>query len=292
MPEEKPGSDPDLLPVLWSSPPKVWETGESPDQTRVPGTRRLWGAGVLAVAVLIGSVTAIALQEPHTENAARERTGRTTTADEPIVPTVAPTAPDGKSGLSSPQPAASKSSASSDSEQGGAKAEPEPEPSKSKSGTPSKQPPSSSKPSTTSWKSVRSVNYPDRYWHLRSGVIRLDQVSSGSGSETREDSSFKVVSGLADSSCYSFRMEDGRYARHQNFVLRVDRNDGSRLFKQDATFCPRRSFSSDAMMLESVNYPGRFLRHKDFVVRLEPMQNSRLYWADTAFQLVKGLALA
>ncbi|MEW2394945.1 AbfB domain-containing protein [Streptomyces sp. NPDC046862] len=246
---------------------------------------------MLAVAVLIGSVTAIALQEPHTENAARERTGRTTTADEPIVPTVAATAPDGKSGLSSPQPASSKSSAVSDSQQGGAKAEPEPDPSTSKSASkaPGKKPPSS-KPSTTSWKSVRSVNYPDRYWHLRSGVIRLDRVSSGSGSETREDSSFKVVSGLADSSCYSFRMEDGRYARHRNFVLRVDRNDGSRLFEQDATFCPRRSFSSDAIMLESVNYPGRFLRHQDFVVRLEPMENSRLYWADTAFQLVKGLA--
>ncbi|WP_229877119.1 AbfB domain-containing protein [Streptomyces bluensis] len=231
-------------------------------------------------------MTAIALQEPRTEASARERTARTTAAEEPIVPTVAPAAPVGKSGLSSPQATASKSPAASDSPQGGAKAEPEP----SKSAAPSKKPPSSSKPSASSWKSIRAVNYPDRYWHLRSGVIQLDRVSSRSGSETREDSTFQVVSGLADSSCYSFRMEDGRYARHQNFRLRVDRNDGSQLFKQDATFCPRRSFHTDAIMLESVNYPGRFLRHKDFVLRLDPMENSRLYWSDTAFRLVDGLA--
>lgn len=293
MPDEKPGSTPDNLPVPWSSPPKVWETGESPDQTRVPGTRRLWAAGALAVAVLMGSVTAIALQEPRTEDLARERTARTTVADEPIVPTVAPAAPDGKSGLSSPQPSASQSETSSGSQQGGAKAEPEPEPPPSTSAAaaaPGQKPPSSSKPSASSGKSVRAVNYPDRYWHLRSGLIQLDQVSSRSGSETREDSTFQVVSGLTDSSCYSFRMEDGRYVRHQNFVLRVDRNDGSRPFKQDATFCPRRSFYSDAVMLESVNYPGRYLRHKNFVLRLEPVENSRLYWSDTAFRLVKGLA--
>ncbi|MFI1734630.1 AbfB domain-containing protein [Streptomyces acidicola] len=290
MPDEKPGFTPDNLPVLWNSPPKVWETGESPDQTRVPGTRRLWAAGALAVAVLLGSVTALALQEPPTENSARERTARTTGAEEAIAPTVAPAAPVGKSGLSSPQPTASKSEASSDSQQGGAKPEPEPEPEPSKPTSPSKKPPSSSKPSTSSWKSIQAVNYPDRYWHLRSGAIQLDRVSSRSGGETREDSTFQVVSGLSDSSCYSFRMEDGRYARHQNFRLRVDRNDGSKLFQQDATFCPRRSFNSDAIMLESVNYPGRFLRHRDFALRLDPMENSRLYWSDTAFRLVDGLA--
>jgi hypothetical protein len=290
MPEQKPGSTSDNLPVPWTSPPKVWETGESPDQTRVPGTRRLWAAGGLAVAVLVGSITALSLQEPRAQDSARESTDRTVKAGEPVVPTVAPAAPEAKSGLSSPEPDASQNSASAESQHGGSKAEPDPKPKPSKSRTASRKPPSSSNDSASSWKSIRSVNYPDRYWHLRSGVIRLDQVSSGSGSETREDSTFKVVSGLADSSCYSFRMEDGRYARHENFVLRVARSDGSRLFKQDATFCPRRSFSSDAIMLESVNYPGRFLRHRNFVVRLEPPENSRLYWADTAFRLVNGLA--
>lgn len=285
MPEQKPGSNPDLLPVPWSSPPKVWETGESPDQTRVPGTRRLWAAGVLAVAVLIGSVTAIALEERRPDDTARDRTGQTNSSDDSLVSGVSlpPAAPEGKSGLSSPQPSKSKSSAPSDTQQGGAK----PEPSTSTSAPAGKKPPSSF--TSSSWKSVQSVNYPDRYWHLRSGMIRLDQVSTRSGSETREDSTFKVVSGLADPSCYSFVMEGGRYVHHEGFRLQADRDDGSKLFEQDATFCPRRSFHSGAVMLESVNYPGRFLRHRDFGLRLEPVENHQLYWADTAFRLVKGL---
>ncbi|MPY57909.1 AbfB domain-containing protein [Streptomyces spongiae] len=294
MPEENPGSDPDLLPVLWSSPPKVWETGESPDQTRVPGTRRLWAAGALAVVVLIGSVTAIALQEPRTrndtENAARERTGRTTTADDPIVPTVAPAAPDGKSGLSSPQPTASKSSTSSDSQQGGSKDEPEPEPSKSKSksesGTSGEKPPSSSKPSTSSWKSVRAVNYPDRYWHVSDGMVKLDEPR---GSESRDDSTFNVVKGLANSSCYSFRTADGKYLRHRNFVLRADRNDGSGLFSKDATFCPGYSPSEGAVMLRSVNYPNYALRHRNFALRLDPYGYNTGSRQDFSFRLVEGL---
>ncbi|MEH0630218.1 AbfB domain-containing protein [Streptomyces stelliscabiei] len=85
--------------------------------------------------------------------------------------------------------------------------------------------------------------------------MRLDSVGSYSGGETREDSSFKVVSGLAKSSCYSFKMADGRYVRHQSFRLRVSGNDGSELFRQDATFCPMQSPYSDAVMLQAVNYP-------------------------------------
>ena len=138
------------------------------------------------------------------------------------------------------------------------------------------------------WTSLRSVNYPDRYWHLSNGYVRLDPI--GSGSEQREDATFKRVKGLADSSCYSFKTSDGRYLRHRNFLLHKDRDDGSALFRQDATFCPRPSSYSGAVMLESVNYPGRFLRHQNFQLRLDPYQYSGLYQADSAFRLVGGLA--
>lgn len=110
------------------------------------------------------------------------------------------------------------------------------------------------------------------------------------GSESREDSTFKQVKGLADSSCHSFTTRDGRYLRHRNFVLRTERSDGSSLFGRDATFCPRGSSYSGAVMLESVNYPGYFLRHKNFVVRLERFEYSSLYLADSSFRLVGGLA--
>ncbi|MGI3203758.1 AbfB domain-containing protein [Streptomyces sp. GLT-R25] len=94
---------------------------------------------------------------------------------------------------------------------------------------------------------------------------------------------------MADSSCVSFSLGNNRYLRHYQFRLRADRHNGSELFKQDATFCPRPTGFNDAVMLESYNYRGRFLRHRNFEVRLESFDNSHLYRADSAFRLVKGL---
>jgi hypothetical protein len=304
MPPTKPGPDPDQntpnLPVLRSA--KVWETGVAPDDTRIPGTRRLWLAGALALAVVSSCVTAIVLQGSGPDGTSQTRTDRTTLADDPIAPLSLPpasptTAPDGKSGLSEPQDAKggskgggkdkgkgssdSEDSGSDDKQQGGAKPAPKP----SKSSSPGKNPPSAS----VNRKSVQAVNYPDRYWHESGGVIRLDPVGTYSGSETREDSTFKVVSGLARSDCYSFRTADGRYVRHQNFRLRVSGNDGSNLFKQDATFCAMRSPYSDAMMLQSVNYPDRVLRHRNFELVLDPYGYNTGNRQDFFFRLVKGL---
>ncbi|WP_449488396.1 AbfB domain-containing protein, partial [Streptomyces purpurascens] len=107
--------------------------------------------------------------------------------------------------------------------------------------------------------------------------------------EQRDDATFRRVSGLADSSCYSFTTADGRYLRHRSFVLVEDGDDGSALFRKDATFCPRPVYPSGAVMLESVNYPGRFLRHRDFQLRLDPYQHYGQFRADASFRLVAGL---
>ncbi|MFD8047992.1 AbfB domain-containing protein [Streptomyces chartreusis] len=264
---------------------RPWEDGWAPDTSRAPGTRRLWLAGGMAMATIIACVTAIAISERDSDG---DSTAASTPAADSTVPglisfaTPSGTAPpSGKSGLSKEKP-----TPEAPHEQNASK--PEPAPSKSPSGeagAPTKAP---KPPATTTWRSVRSVNYPDRYWHMSDGRVGLDQVR---GSESREDSTFKQVKGLADSSCYSFATRDGQYLRHRNFVLRAERNDGSALFTQDATFCPRGSaYASGATMLESVNYPGYFLRHKNFVVRLERYEHSSLYLADSSFHLVDGLA--
>ncbi|MFJ9897978.1 AbfB domain-containing protein [Streptomyces sp. NPDC091280] len=134
---------------------------------------------------------------------------------------------------------------------------------------------------------MRSVNYPDRYWQVNGDYVKLNPAGSAAA---RSASTFKLVKGLADSSCYSFATADGDYLRHRNFILRSERNDGSYLFKQDATFCPRASSYSGAVMLESVNYPGRYLRHQNFQLKLDQYQNSSLYRSDSAFRLVDGLS--
>jgi RNA polymerase sigma factor (sigma-70 family) len=77
----------------------------------------------------------------------------------------------------------------------------------------------------------------------------------------RRGSTFEVVRGLADAACYSFRTGDGRVLRHASFRLRADRDEGTTLFKRDATFCVRPGASAGSVSLESANYPRYFVRH-------------------------------
>ncbi|WP_328746253.1 AbfB domain-containing protein [Streptomyces sp. NBC_00285] len=270
MPEEK------------SRPPqdRPWENGWTLDTARTPGTRRLYLAGALAVVTIVTCVAAVvatnkAIDTPS-KTARDDGSGLISFASQP-----AAAAPEGDSGLSSVSPSPLDPRQQGPSPTATVTVTPKPPKSTASKGASSKP-----KPSAT-YRSVRSVNYPQRYWHVDDGYVGLDSVS---GSESREDSTFKLVKGLADASCYSFVTHDGKYLRHRNFVLRAERNDGSGLFPKDATFCPREAAYSGAQMLESVNYPGYFLRHENFVVKLERFEYSPQYLQDSSFQLVDGLA--
>lgn len=266
------------------SPDQPWENGWAPDTSRAPGTRRLWLAGAMAVATIAACVTAIAVTDRATDDRSSSAPADSTTGPG-LISFATPsqtTPPQGKGGLSQVRETG-RQTATAPREQHASTPTPASEPSKSKASHPGSPAP---KPVVT-WRSVRSVNYPDRYWHASGGYVKLDPVG---GSESREDSTFKLVKGLGDSSCYSFATHNGTYLRHRDFLLRDERNDGSSLFKRDATFCPRPSAYPGAVMFESVNYPGRFLRHQNFQLKLDPYQNSSLYRADSAFQLVGGLA--
>ncbi|CAL9321270.1 AbfB domain-containing protein [Streptomyces olindensis] len=272
-----------------SRPPqdRPWESGWAPDTTRAPGTRRLWLAGALALATVTACVTAITVMENESAEPAHEAAEPTTlssSAPGGLISFATPSksasdAPGADRGRPSPTPATSAPTSAAPSPKPQEKA-----PKPPASGKPSKP----AKPPAPDGTSIRSVNYPDRYWRVRDGYVRLDQI--GSGPEQREDATFRRVAGLADSSCYSFATADGRYLRHRSFVLVKEGNDGSSLFHKDATFCPRPASHPGAVMLESVNHPGRFLRHRNFQLRLEPYEHSALYRADTAFRLVGGLA--
>ncbi|MEV0169917.1 AbfB domain-containing protein [Streptomyces sp. NPDC050803] len=250
---------------------RPWESGWAPDASRTPGTRRLWLAGGLALVTVVACVTAIAAtQRPSDERPYRAApsasaslpglisfaTPSASRPDRSTPPSAAPTPTRTHAKSPAPQPtsAAPKPDPKPD-----AKPDPQPDP----------------KPTAT-WRSVRSVNYPDRSWQLSD-----DRVVLGT-TPTR----FQLVEGLADASCYSFTTADGTVLRHRDFALRAEHDDGTRLFEQDATFCPRASSHSGAIMLESVNYPGRYLRHQNFQLRLDPYQPSDLYRADSAFRLV------
>lgn len=279
-------------------PTQPWENGWAPDTSRVPGTRRLWMAGTLALSVVAACVTAIIVTE-------RQADEPTPTAKAPapspgstypgLLTYASPTAtgaapPTGKSGLSSAQPSTPaatapvpvpdvKGSASAPVSEAPEKPAATPSPSKSSAAP--------AKPDSSLARSVESVNYSGRYWHVSDGLVKLDPVR---GSESRQDSTFSMVKGLSNSSCYSFKTHDGKFLRHRDFILRADRNDGSSLFKQDATFCSGYSGIEGATLLHSVNYPNYALRHKNSQLRLDPWGYTTTNRQDFSFRVVAPLA--
>ncbi|WP_369238416.1 AbfB domain-containing protein [Streptomyces sp. R21] len=274
-----------------SRPPRKqpWENGWTPDTSREPGTRRLWLAGAVALATVVACVTAIAVtgrDSDDTSSSVPDAITAVDTSGPGLISFASPSAsgvvtPSGTSRPSSARPSTTASGRPGHHATTTPTASAEP----SKSSAPHGSSPRP-KPSTAGT-SIRSVNYPDRYWQVSGGYVALAPADSAAD---RRDATFKRVKGLADASCYSFTTADGGYLRHRDFVLRDERDDGSSLFERDATFCPRPSPYSGAVTLESINYPGRFLRHQNFRLRLDPYQNSALYQADSAFLLVNGLS--
>lgn len=263
------------------SPRQPWEDNWSPDTSHVPGTRRLWLAGALAAATVVACVTAVTVTDRRPDGAS-PKNGPAITSDGATAPglisfaspsTTGTDTPDGKSALASAHASGTTSGRSS-----GTPTSPSPgSPGAASSGAP--EPPASS----AGLRFVRSVNYPDHYWRVSDDQVSLDTITSSSA---RRSAGLRLVKGLADSSCHSFVTADGEYLRHRDFVLRADDHDGSRLFQQDATFCPRSLGRSDAVALESVNYPGHFLRHQNFRLRLDSSRDDGQFSADAAFRLV------
>jgi hypothetical protein len=133
--------------------------------------------------------------------------------------------------------------------------------------------------------SLESVNYPGRYIDVRDSLGYLDPLSGTDSAQARKNATFTVKSGLADASCFSFMAADGSYLRHRDFRIHLDADDGSTLFKQDATFCPHPGLVSGSVSFESYNYPGRYLRHRNFELWIDPYDDSTGFRNDSSFRL-------
>lgn len=108
---------------------------------------------------------------------------------------------------------------------------------------------------------VTTPGYTDRYLRHKDGAAFTEVVGAGSDGLLKNDATWKVVPGLADSRCYSFESRNypGEYLRHREFRVYKESGDGSALFKADATFCAVRG--SGGVRLSAANHPGQFLRH-------------------------------
>lgn len=105
--------------------------------------------------------------------------------------------------------------------------------------------------------------YTSDYLAHNGSTVNLQPVTSSSSTALKQQASWTVRTGLGNSGCVSFESKDtpGSFIRHANFVLQVGANDGSKLFSEDATFCPQAGLSGKGNSIRSWSYPTRFFRH-------------------------------
>ncbi|WP_030437771.1 sigma-70 family RNA polymerase sigma factor [Actinoplanes subtropicus] len=131
--------------------------------------------------------------------------------------------------------------------------------------------------------SLESADAAGRFVAVTGDFGVLTAVGPGSEVAARERASLQAVGGLADPACFSFRRPDGRYLRHASFRLRLSPDEGTVLFRQDATFCGRDGLHTGSVSLESFNYRGFFLRHVGDQMWIDKDDGSETFRADSSF---------
>ncbi|WP_309112730.1 glycoside hydrolase family 43 protein [Saccharothrix sp.] len=135
----------------------------------------------------------------------------------------------------------------------------------------------------TSWRRVKSLNFPGHFVRHSNFVGRIDEQPF----EPYQESQWRVRAGLSDPSAVSFESVDlpGHFLRHQGFEVKLARNDGTAGFAADATFT-RVAGLADASWssFRSVNYPTRYLRHFGFVLRIDEISTATAR-ADATFRV-------
>lgn len=140
-------------------------------------------------------------------------------------------------------------------------------------------------PNTTapppSGRRLQSFNFQTRYIRHQGFRARIDENVS-----PLQDSQFKIVAGLANSSGLSFESVNfpGRFLRHRNGEIWLDANDGSATFRGDATWYRRPGLSNSGWSsYESHSLPGQYLRHSGFLLLVGSVSGSAQQ-ADATFR--------
>ncbi|MET8306763.1 AbfB domain-containing protein [Micromonospora sp. NPDC005173] len=110
---------------------------------------------------------------------------------------------------------------------------------------------------------VTTPGYTNRYLRHQDSLAYTEVVDAGSPDLLKNDATYTIRPGLADTNCYSFESVNypGQYLRHQASRVRNSPNDGSALTRADATWCARVGLTGTGVSLESYNFRGRYLRH-------------------------------
>lgn len=95
------------------------------------------------------------------------------------------------------------------------------------------------------------------------GDAVLSTVTASSPTATKQDASWTVREGLADSTCLSLESVNypGGYLRRQGDTVHQDQDDGTAQFESDATFCPEPGAAGEGVSLRTLADPSLYLRH-------------------------------
>jgi hypothetical protein len=128
-----------------------------------------------------------------------------------------------------------------------------------------------------------TTGFDDRYIRHADGLGYTAVVDAASSDLLKQDATWTIVPGLADSSCFSFESANfpGEYLRHQAFRVKRNPSDGSALFKADATFCAESA--AGGVKFSAYNFPGQYLRHYNAELWLATPGGNAAYDADPSF---------
>ncbi|MGW1795376.1 AbfB domain-containing protein [Streptomyces sp. NPDC001984] len=123
------------------------------------------------------------------------------------------------------------------------------------------------------------------YVRLQNDAAVISPVTSSSSALDKNDATWIVRRGLADSSCVSFESRNypGDFLRHYNYRLQRQPMTGTAQFRADATFCPQTGKSGTGTSFASYNYPTRYLRHYDHNVYIASNGGSNTWDSATSW---------
>jgi RNA polymerase sigma factor (sigma-70 family) len=138
--------------------------------------------------------------------------------------------------------------------------------------------------------SLESADRPGMFVTTADGLGVLAAVRADSTAAARQQATFTALPGLADAACFSFRAEDGRYLRHASWRFQLYRDEGTALFRGDATFCPRAGAAAGTILLEAQIYPGWYLHHRGDQLWVDQANGTTTFWTESSFRVRTALA--
>lgn len=114
---------------------------------------------------------------------------------------------------------------------------------------------------------VMTPGHTARYIAHLGPTVNTQVITPSSTMATQNLAKWTIVEGLGRSGCYSFESVDtpGSYIRHDAFSLKVHADNGTKEFREDATFCQEPGFGGTGHSFRLWSHPTRYLRHHGHV---------------------------